>query len=333
MHATNGSWLRSRRTWLLVAIVLAVAIGGLVLVEWLRPSVVRRVGGPLQDVAEALTPGLSRHVIIVSIDGLRPDAITTYATPTLDQLMRTGRYTLTARTVVPSKTVPAHTSMLTGASVARHGVTWNETRPDSIRTVATIFERARGHGLKTAAFFSKPKLAGLASGEGYDYVQRPVGGVIGLLGNEVEDDVEDVLAEQPPHLLFVHIGDADYAGHVVGWMTPLYGRAVSSADGALEDIVETADEAYGEGEYTIIVTADHGGHGRDHTGPGEEDVLIPWIVAGKGVVGTGPLREPVRIMDTAATVLWLLGIRVDEELEGRPVRSAFGAGDELTGTN
>ncbi|MGH7444347.1 MAG: alkaline phosphatase family protein [Longimicrobiales bacterium] len=312
-----------RRIIIIIACVAALAIAALVALEWLRPSVVRRVGGPIQEVAEALTPGLSRYVVIVSIDGLRADAIEAYPTPTLHRLMRTGRYTLEARTVVPSKTLPAHTSMLTGAAVARHGVTWNEARPDSARRVPTIFERARRTGLSTAAFFSKPKFEGLASGDGFDYVQRPVGGVIGMLADEVDDDVEDALREHHPHLLFVHIADPDYAGHLTGWMTRLYGRAVSSADAALDDILESADEAYGEGEYTIIVTADHGGHGRDHTGAVPEDVLIPWIVAGKGVAGVGRIAEPVTIMDTGATALWLLGLAVDADLEGRAIRSAF----------
>ena len=34
---------------------------------------------------------------------------------------------------------------------------------------------------------------------------------------------------------------------------------------------------------TVIVTADHGGHGRDHGTERPEDVLIPWIAWGAGV--------------------------------------------------
>ncbi|HEU5208441.1 MAG TPA: alkaline phosphatase family protein [Longimicrobiales bacterium] len=298
---------------------------GLIAIEWLRPTIIRRVGGPIQTVAEALTPGLSRHVVIVSIDGLRPDAIARYDAPTLQRLVATGRYTLRARTVVPSKTLPAHTSMLTGASLEQHGVSWNEPLSDSVLSVPTIFERARRHGLVTAAFFSKPKMEMLASGSGYDYVQRPVGGLMGMLGGDVHEDVRALLREEKPHLLFVHIGDPDYIGHITGWMTPFYGNAVARADDALEEIITVADSAYGVGEYTLIVTADHGGHGRDHTGPDPVDVHIPWIVAGKGVRGSGELRSQVRVFDTGPTALWLLGIRIDASLAGRPVREAFEA--------
>lgn len=329
MNSETGGEHHGRRVWLGAGAVVVALLVGLIALEWLRPSVVRRLGEPVQSVAEALTPGLTRHVIIVSIDGLRPDALEVYHPPTLTRLMRTGRYTLEARTVVPAKTLPAHTSMLTGAALERHGVTWNESRPDSVRPVPTIFERARRHGLVTAAFFSKPKLEPLASGDGYDYVQRPVGGLMGMLGEHVDTDVRRLLEEHQPHLLFVHIGDPDYIGHLVGWMTPFYGNAVRAADEAVAEIIAAADAAYGAGEYTLIVTADHGGHGRDHTGPDEVDVRIPWIVAGKGVRGTGPITEPVRIMDTGATATWLLGMGFDEELEGRPVRSAFEASPAL----
>ncbi len=45
-----------------------------------------------------LAQGLFRHVVIVSVDGLRPDAITSARTPVLAGLMRRGSSTLKART-------------------------------------------------------------------------------------------------------------------------------------------------------------------------------------------------------------------------------------------
>ena len=64
------------------------------------------------DLARIVAPGpsLTSNVVLVSIDGLRPDAITTFAAPTLQRLMREGSYTLTASTINPSKTLPSHTS-------------------------------------------------------------------------------------------------------------------------------------------------------------------------------------------------------------------------------
>jgi len=141
----------------------------------------------------------------------------------------------------------------------------------------------------------------------------------------VEDAVGSYLEDERPNLLFVHIADADFIGHRIGWMTPFYGRAVRAADAAVGEVIAAADEAFGDGEYTVIVTADHGGSGRDH-GALESHELIPWIVWGEGVDGTGQLHEPVSTMDTGATALWLLGIDPPSHMHGRPVESAFRTG-------
>src|SRR5262245_66489874 len=80
-------------------------------------------------------------VIVVSVDGLRPDAIETFKAPTLQRLIAEGSYTLSARTILPSTTLPSHTSMLTGEPPERHGVYWNNTfeaKPGAI-AIPTIF--------------------------------------------------------------------------------------------------------------------------------------------------------------------------------------------------
>ena len=80
---------------------------------------------PLAPSVSQPADSVSRNVVVVSIDGLRPDAIAAYRAPTLQRLMREGSYSLSARTIDPSTTLPSHTSMLTGQPPERHGVRWN----------------------------------------------------------------------------------------------------------------------------------------------------------------------------------------------------------------
>src|SRR5882762_4936018 len=68
------------------------------------------------------------HIIVISIDGLRADAIEKFHAPTIERLMREGRYSLTAQTINTSLTLPSHTSMLTGVPETVHGVTWNSDK-------------------------------------------------------------------------------------------------------------------------------------------------------------------------------------------------------------
>ncbi len=261
------------------------------------------------------------HVIVVSIDGLRPDAIERYKLQTLTRLMDNGASSLKARTILPSKTLPSHTSMLTGLSPAQHGVTWNSDRPELGKVEPpTIFALAKQDGYTTAAFFSKSKFHHLQQAGSLDYTQAPAHEPV--MATQTIPDAIRYMEKKRPNLLFVHIGEPDYAGHSVGWMSFVYGWAARRADGAVGALLDAADRTYGASNYTVIITSDHGGHGRDHGTDDERDMTIPWIVSGEGVQHGGDLGS-VRTMDTAATVLWLLGVHEPNSWEGKPVASAF----------
>lgn len=265
----------------------------------------------------------TEHVIVVSIDGLRPDAIETFDLATLKRLMATGSYTMEARTIFPSKTLPSHTSMLTGRTPEGHGITFNRENDDhGVVAVPTIFELARGAGHHTAAFYSKAKFRHLDREGAYDYRQAPAANSDNWMATRTVPDAIQYLRHRRPNLLFVHIGETDYAGHGAGWMSFFYGLAARRADGGVARLIEAAEETYGAGNFTVIVTADHGGHDRSHGSADPRDMTIPWIAWGRGVAGEG---RPVGVqtMDTAATALWLLGVAVPDSFDGRPVYDAF----------
>jgi arylsulfatase A-like enzyme len=59
----------------------------------------------------------------------------------------------------------------------------------------------------------------------------------------------------------------------------------------------------------VIVTADHGGHGKQHSdGRVAVDRQILWIVRGPGVAHDAVLDQTVETVDTAATTLAALGL-------------------------
>ncbi len=78
----------------------------------------------------ARPPGPIRHVIVVTLDGLKPEAyVATDAhglrIPTLRRLVTDGASSEGARTVFPSVTYPAHTSIASGVVPGRHGIVGN----------------------------------------------------------------------------------------------------------------------------------------------------------------------------------------------------------------
>jgi predicted AlkP superfamily pyrophosphatase or phosphodiesterase len=97
---------------------------------------------PQAGVLQSLEPlGDDPHVIIIIVDGLRPDLITAERTPVLRRLVDEGASTLEAKTVRPSVTLPSITSMMTGLRPQDHGITWNDYSPDKGSVAATtIFD-------------------------------------------------------------------------------------------------------------------------------------------------------------------------------------------------
>jgi predicted AlkP superfamily pyrophosphatase or phosphodiesterase len=298
----------------------ATSLAGCVRVPSGSEPTVLQQGAPLPTRGRA-----ADHVIVISIDGLRPDAIAKYKANTLQRLMRDGRYSLSAQTIAISKTLPSHTSMLTGVDSDKHGITWNndKTGERGYVSVPTIFALAKGAGLSTAAFFSKTKFHHLEAPATLDFVRSPKGALYGPWpSSRTADYVHSYLKAQSPNLLFVHLAEPDFAGHTFGWMGWMYGMAVKEADLAVARVLADADARFGRGAYTVIVTADHGGHKKTHGTTDPSDTTIPWIVWGAGVQ-RGDTLSGIRTMDTAATVLWMLRVATPEDWVGRAVTSAF----------
>lgn len=275
--------------------------------------------------AEKATARTTEHVLMISIDGLRPDAIDAYDAYTLQRLAREGAHSYSAQTILPSKTLPSHTSMLTGVTPEVHGITWNGDRTLLTGTldVPTVFQVARQNGLKTAAFFSKAKFHHLERAGSLDHVESPAGWWGTWNAGSTVAQVVDDLDKDDWNLVFVHLGDPDYAGHEFGWMSTPYGEAVRTADAAVYRILQEADKAWGAGNYTVLLTADHGGDAHGHGLDTPAHRTIPWIAWGKGVSAELALTDEIATTDTAATALWLLGVPVPQGWHGAAVTTAF----------
>lgn len=68
----------------------------------------------------------SKHVVILGIDGLRPDMVNDKTMPNLAQLGRNGTWSTKHRTVFPSETRGALTALVTGANAEANGIFGNQ---------------------------------------------------------------------------------------------------------------------------------------------------------------------------------------------------------------
>ena len=263
------------------------------------------------------TPHAS-HVLILSIDGLRPDAILSAPMPNLTALMQSGASTLNAQTVFRSVTLVSHASMLVGVCPSKHGVDWNDYIPSRGYAIGTdIFDLAHAAGIQTVMYVGKEKLIQLTEPSSVD-VYRYI--------NDRDLIIADALINDFPEdfgLLFVHFPLVDGMGHEYGWMSPEQLSVAYRADEALGNILAELDARGLRDETLIIITADHGGHDTTHGSSMPVDMTIPWIASGPGIV-PGVLTTTIHTYDTAATAAYVLGLPIPLEWDGVPVYEAFG---------
>jgi hypothetical protein len=88
---------------------------------------------PLPGAADPVAPGGAGKVVLISIDGLRPDALFHAETPSLQALACRGAYSWQATTIPLSYTLPAHASMLSGFPPEAHGLFNDDLRRASSR--------------------------------------------------------------------------------------------------------------------------------------------------------------------------------------------------------
>ena len=268
-------------------------------------------------------PAQIRHVIHISVDGLRGDLLHGLLDapgaqyPGFSRLRAEGAVTFNARCDFDfSSTTPNHIGMVTGLPVLapasapswqQHGYQINISVPTHILQVNgvppaykfSVFDRVHDRGGRTMLLVSKSKLAIL------DRSYNEVNGAPDVEGEDNGRDKIDItfandgdssilaavlvarMEADFPAYTFMHIFDPDAAGHGSGWGSMNWQLAVKHADSLLGFILSALELRPALKRATaLVVTADHGGGVPllTHVDPvHRENYTIPLIMWGPGV--------------------------------------------------
>ena len=265
-----------------------------------------------------------QHVVLITVDGLRPDAIAAAPARNIQQLMKQSAASLNARTTGTPETLPSHTSMVTGLPPDQHGVTYNTDKGDRLDT-PSIFTRVQEAGGKTALLFGKAKMIMLAGPQGADTAQGPGPGESDWDAG-ADRRLAARFAEEFPKQRFmlsmIHLRDPDYIGHKQGWMSAPYLAAVRESDAAVGIILKAIAGSGLAKKTAVLLTADHGGEGDRHWSESELSLVIPWLCRAPGVKPASITGTP-RTVDVAPTVLAWLGLPPLPGIDGKAVRACL----------
>jgi predicted AlkP superfamily pyrophosphatase or phosphodiesterase len=256
---------------------------------------------------------------LIMIDGLRPDAIEPTHCPNLKALIARASYTPSAQSVMPSVTLPCHTSIFHSVPPTRHGVTTNTFQPMA-RPLPGLIDVAHAAGKRCCTFHNWEPLRDIS---------RPEALYASFYTNtSYQADGDSFVAEAAareiprlkPDFAFIYLGTVDTAGHAHGWMNDGYLRQIETVDVELGRVLAALPA-----DAHIVLQADHGGHDRGHGTDCAEDMTIPWLAAGPSIKLGHTLAQPVSLLDTAPTLARMLGVAAHPHWEGRAVDEAFAA--------
>ncbi len=256
---------------------------------------------------------MNNKVILISIDGMRPDGLQQCGSEFVNTLTKISSYTFEARTVTPSVTLPCHMSMMYGIVPQRHGILSNTYVPQ-VHEVNGLFRKIRSADGINAIFYGWEPLRDVAPPGTCKYATYINAYMEESVDTLLTDAAIKLIDEKKPDFVFLYQVDTDEkGGHDNGWMSENYLYRVKTAIENAQRVIEK----FGD-EYSVIITADHGGHDRGHGSEMHEDMTIPMFFIGKEFE-KGKQLENISILDIAPTISKIFNIPPEREWEGKSV--------------
>jgi len=265
-------------------------------------------------------PAEQRRLLIIGIDGCRPDALQKAQTPNIDALWKNGSYSFAAQTDLESLSGPCWTSMLTGVWHDKHGVVSNNYRNPNVEKYPHFFRRIKEikPELFTVSLVNWSPIHKILRSQDADVCEnhKP--------DEKLAKVAAEVLSNQNPTAVFVAFDDLDHAGHEYGFDPENrdYLNAIEKVDELAGVVLKAlkARKTYHEEKWLVLVSTDHGGKGKNHGGQSPEE-LTTFFIAHGPTVKSGKIEQASFIVDVAATALEHLRIAIDPEwnLDGKPI--------------
>ena len=226
-------------------------------------------GAPARGAAPA-----GATLVLVSIDGFRPDYLRRPASMRLRRLAAQGAEARWLEPVAPTLTFPNHYSIVTGRFPAHHGVVGNAMFDPaigyrfSIRDTAAvrdprwwggepIWVTAVKQGRRSATFF-------------WPGSEAPIGGVRPTYARAYDSSVPNrarvrqvldwlrLPASEAPSLVTLYFSDVDAAGHRYGPNAPQVDSAIARVDSAVGGLADGLEAMAAGGRVNLLFVSDHG---------------------------------------------------------------------------
>ncbi|MBD8634984.1 ectonucleotide pyrophosphatase/phosphodiesterase [Stenotrophomonas sp. CFBP 13725] len=231
------------------------------------------VARPGSGVAATPVAAPAPKLLLISIDGLRADALDRGITPNLQRIIDSGVRAKWMNPSYPSLTFPNHYTLVTGLRPDKHGIIHNSMDDGQLgpfklsdRDTVTkpawwggepIWVSAEQAGVRTATWSwpgSEAEVKGVRPSQWRQYDERV----------PFERRASDVLAwlqqagSDAPRLVTLYLEGVDKAGHHDGPQSAEYTTAIQRADAVIGQVLDGLQRGGLDATTNVVLVSDHG---------------------------------------------------------------------------
>jgi len=239
----------------------------------------------------------TQKVLIIGIDGVRPDALAAANTPNMDALIAEGFYSPHAQNSDVTYSGPGWSAMVTGVWSNKHGVTNNAFTGSNYENYPHFFKYIEDYdpNLHTVSICHWSPINLFIANAHADFTSNPSSDA------EVANQAANYLTANNPDVIFLHFDDVDGAGHGTGFSpnNPNYINTIELTDTHVGTVLQAlyARPTYDDENWLILSSTDHGGIGTSHGGTTVEEETIFFLAKGEGI------ENELLLADSTVTVL------------------------------
>lgn len=226
----------------------------------------------------------NKKVLIIGVDGCRPDALLSASTPNLDNLISNGIFSSDALNDDITISGPGWSAILCGVWSDKHLVTNNNFDGNDYDNYPSFFKHIDDYdaALHTVSICHWSPINDFIIADNADF-KLSVNSDLA-----VADQAATYLSVNDPDVMFLHFDDVDHAGHSNGFspLTSEYISAIEGVDAHIGTVIASMEQrpTFSEEDWLIIVTTDHGGLGFSHGGNSIEERNVFVIASGNNIV-------------------------------------------------
>lgn len=272
----------------------------------------------------------TKKVLLIGIDGVRPDVLAEVPTPNIDGLIEQGAFSAQANSTRPTISGPAWSSMLIGVWPEKHGVLSNDLSGNHYSEYPDFLTRLEQVRPEIETFVAADWLPLVTDDSGGPLIGGAVDEKVVHNGYDVgwaEADELGVraavlaLRDADPDAMFVYLGNPDETSHQTFSIGEPYREAITLSDRHVGLLVNAVRDrsSYADEDWLILISTDHGRTAfGSHGGDSPEETTIFIVAHGPAVA---PMEGTPQIVDVAVTALTHMGVEVEDAwaLDGRPV--------------